>query len=387
MKIGAGGLLAYVLLSPTLTTLQTTVVSVQTTGEFRAAVSSARSGTTITVAPGIYQGGSYHVNVAGTAAAPIVIRGSDRENPPVFRGGDNGIQLSDAQHVTFEDLVFEAATLTGISIDDAGTFDTPSHHITFTRVVVRDLPDGMVDGIKLAGVTDFLIAASRIERWSGAAINMVGCHRGLIRGNAFTNVAGRGGTGLSMKGGSSQIAVTDNRFDHGGARAVQIGGTTSLTLFRPQPHERAEASRITVERNVIVGSETPVTFVGSDGGVFRFNTVYSPSAYLLRILQENREAGMVPSQNGVITDNIFAWRGDVALNIGAATNAASFTFARNLWYRGDAPAGSQVALPSPEVGGVYGFDPHFSAPPADLRTPASVTQGAYGSAPASTLTR
>ena len=39
---------------------------------------------------------------------------------------------------------------------------------------------------------------------------------------------------------------------------------------------------------------------------------------------------MVPSQNGVITDNIFSWRGDVALNYGAATNAASFTFARNL---------------------------------------------------------
>ena len=380
MKCGVSGLLVYVLSSPTLATLQTSVVAVQTTAQFRTAVSSARPGTIITVAPGTYQGGSYHGNVVGTEAAPIVIRGRDPGNPPVFRGGDNGIQLSDARFVTFQDLVFEAAALTGISIDDAGTFDTPSHHITFTRVVVRGLSDGNLDGIKLAGVTDFLIAASRIENWGGSAVNMVGCHRGLIQESEFTNTAGRGGTGLSIKGGSSQITVTGNRFDHGGIRAVQIGGTTSLTLFRPQPHAAAEATAITVERNVIAGSEAPVTFVGSDGGVFRFNTVYLPSLYLLRILQENREPGMVPSQHGVVTDNIFYWRGGLGLNIGAATNPASFTFARNLWYREDAPAESQVALPSAELGGVYGVDPQFNAPPQDLRTRIGLPHGAFGSA-------
>ena len=133
-------------------------------------------------------------------------------------------------------------------------------------------------------------------------------------------------------------------------------------------------------RNVIAGSETPVTFVGSEGGVCRFNTVYLPSLYLLRVLLENREPGMVPSQHGVVTDTIFYWRGELGLNIGAATNPASFTFARNLWYREDAPASSRLTLPAAETGGVYGVDPQFNGPPEDLRTRTGLPRGAFGSA-------
>jgi hypothetical protein len=353
------------------------IVEVDTTAEFRSALSGAVPGTTITVAPGLYAGGSYHANVKGTAGAPIVIQGAERTNPPVFRGGYNGIQLSDAEYVTFQDLIFEGASQNGISIDDAESVETPAHHISFIRIRVRNIPDGNKDGIKLSGVTDFVIDDARIERWGGSAVDMVGCHRGLILNSAFTNAPGRGGTGLSMKGGSSEITVANNRFEHGGVRAIQIGGTTSFSFFRPQPPGRAEATAITVERNVILGSETPVTFVGSDGGLFRFNTVYLPTGFLLRILQEHRDPSLVRSQNGVITDNIFYWQGAKSLNIGSNTNPSTFTFARNLWYRRDAPASSQVALPRPETAGVYGVDPQFSSPPGDLRTRGAVPQGAH----------
>jgi hypothetical protein len=360
-------------------------VVVSTTGAFRAALAAAGPGTTIAIVPGVYAGGSYRQGLDGTAGAPIVIEAADPAHPPVFVGGYNGLQLSNASHVTFRDLVFERAEQNGINIDDGGTSETPSHHIVMTRVVVRDLPGGNRDGIKLSGVTDFVVETSTVERWgdAGSAIDMVGCHRGVIRESVFRHTPGiQVGNGIEAKGGSTQIAITGNRFEDAAARAVQIGGITSLSLFRPQPPGTAEAREVVVERNVFVGGETAVAFVGSDGGVVRFNTIYLPTRWPLRILQEHTAAGLVPSRRGAFTDNIVYWRGShVMMNIGANTDAASFTFARNRWYREDAPARSHLTLPSAEAGGVHGVDPGFVSPPLDLRTRGDLPAGAYAAGP------
>jgi hypothetical protein len=360
--------------------VQPSTLVVSTTPAFRAAVSAARPGTTISVAPGVYTGGSFHANVAGAPGAPVVIQGADRTRPPVFSGGANGIQFSDASHVILRDLVFDGAAQNGINIDDGGTFATPAHHIVFTRVTVRNIPSGNRDGIKLSGVTDFVVEDSVVTMWGdeGSAIDMVGCHRGVIRSSVFGHRPDLTfGNGIQAKGGSTGITITGNRFEHAAARAVQIGGTTSLTLFRPQPHDRAEARDVIVERNVFIGGQAPVAFVGSDGGMFRFNTIYLPALWPLRILQEHLAPGMVPSRNGAFTDNIVYWRGPQTINIGANTAASTFTFARNWWYREDAPAASRIPLPGPESGGVYGVDPKFVAPPENLRTLSAVPHGAY----------
>ena len=356
-------------------------VVVSTTREFRAALSAAGPGTTISVNSGVYAGGSYRNGIAGTAEAPVVIQAADPTRPPVFVGGANGLQLSNASYVTLRDLVFEGPGQNGINIDDGSTFDTPSHHILIARVIVRDLPAGNRDGIKLSGVTDFVIEDSTVERWgdAGSAIDMVGCHRGVIRNSRVRHTPGiQVGNGIQAKGGSTQIVITGNRFEHAAARAVQIGGITSLRLFRPQPPGSAEASEVLVERNVFIGGQTAVAFVGSDGGVFRFNTAYLPALWPIRILQEHTAAGLVASRNGVVTDNIVYWRGaEVGLNIGRNTNPASFTFARNHWYREDAPASSRLALPGGETDGTYGVDPGFMLPPGDLRTRGNLPAGAY----------
>jgi pectate lyase len=346
-------------------------VVVSTTQEFRAALSAAGPGTTISVNSGVYAGGSYRNGIAGTAEAPVVIQAADPARPPVFAGGDNGLQLSNARHVTLRDLIFERAGQNGINIDDGETFETPSHHIGIERVIVRDLPAGNRDGIKLSGVTDFVIEDSTVERWGdgGSAVDMVGCHRGVIRGSLFRHTPG-----------STRITITGNRFEHAAARAVQIGGVTSLRLFRPQPPGRAEASGILVERNVFIGGQTAVAFVGSDGGVFRFNTVYLSTTWPIRILQEHTAPGLVPSRRGEFTDNIVHWRGpEVGVNVGANTDPASFIFARNRWYREDAPDSSRLPLPGVETDGVYGVDPGFVAPPIDLRTRGDLAAGAYAS--------
>jgi hypothetical protein len=364
--------------APTLNDQRTVVV--RTTQEFRAALATARPGSVISLAPGRYAGGSYRHGIRGTASAPIVIQGLDPAHPPVIAGGANGLQLSDAEHVTLRDLVFDGAQQNGVNIDDGETFDTPSHHVTLTRIVVRNIPSGNRDGIKLSGVTDFLVQDVTIERWGdqGSAIDMVGCHRGVISGSMFRHTRGmQVGNGVQAKGGSANITIRNNRFEYAAARAVQIGGPTGAQFFRPQPPGRTEARDIVVERNVFVGGETAVAFVSSDGGVVRFNTIYRPDKYLLRILRENTSAGIVATRNGVFTDNIVYWTGDLGVNIGAGTEPASFSFARNSWYRADAPGRSAPALPRAETDGKYGVDPQFAAPPADLRPASVIRQGAH----------
>lgn len=356
------------------------VTVARTTAELRAAISTARPGTVISVSPGVYEGGSYHSGVAGTPQAPIVIQGADPANPPVIAGGNNGIQFSDARHLVVRDLVFSGPRQNGINIDDGGTFETPSHHIVLTRIAVRDLPAGNRDGIKLSGVTDFVVEQSVIERWGdqGSAVDLIGCHRGIIRDSLFRHTPGMEfGDGVQAKGGSTKIEILRNRFEHAAARAVQIGGSTGLEFFRPQPHDTAEARDILVERNAFVGGETAVAFASSDGGVVRFNTIYRPAKYLLRILQENATAGMIRTRNGRISDNIFYWVGDLSVNIGEGTNPSSFVFERNWWYRVDSRAGSTPALPSAETGGRYGVAPGFVSPPENLRTVTGIRFGAF----------
>lgn len=355
-------------------------ISVGTTGELRSALESATPGTIISLRPGTYDSGNHRRGLSGTAAAPIVIQSQDPASPAVISGPGDGFGLADAAYVTFRDLVFDAPQENGINVDDAETVDTPAHHITFTRVAVRNLRDGNRDGIKLSGVTDFVIEDSTIDRWGsdGSAIDMVGCHRGVIRNNVFRHIPGiTVGNGVQVKGGSTDITITGNRFEHAAARGVQIGGTTGLQFFRPQPPGNTEARDIVVERNVFVGGETAVAFVSSDGGTFRFNTIYQPTRYLLRILSEQTAPGFLPTSNGSFTDNVVYWTADQGVNIGPGTQPQTFTFARNWWYRADAPGDSRPALPGTEEGGVYGADPAFLAAPANLRTQGGLRQGAY----------
>jgi hypothetical protein len=111
-----------------------------------------------------------------------------------------------------------------------------------------------------------------------------------------------------------------------------------------------------------------------DGAVFRFNTVYEPGRWALRILQETREPGFVASRGGEVTDNVFAFRSTAwaegGVNRGAGTAPETFRFARNVWYCLDDPPRTRalVRLPTEETGGVHGKDPLFrDAARGDLR--------------------
>jgi hypothetical protein len=120
-----------------------------------------------------------------------------------------------------------------------------------------------------------------------------------------------------------------------------------------------------VEGCTFVGQQAPVAFVGVDGAVVRFNTIYRPRAWVFRILQETRGEDFVPCRNGVFARNLIVYRRDEirsAVNIGPGTAPETFRIERNYWYAEDGPDRSQPRLPVAESDGRGGKDPLLGGP-------------------------
>ncbi len=253
----------------------------------------------------------------------------------------------------------------GINIDDGGSFDTPSHHLTLEGLRVEDVgPQGNNDGIKLSGIDDFVVRRCVVEGWGGQAVDMVGCHRGRIEDCDFRGKEGFSQhTGPQTKGGSADIVIRGCRFHRAGTRAVNIGGSTSRSVFRPQ-NALYEAKNITVEGCTFVDCEAPLAFVGVDGATVRFNTIYRPKTWVVRILQETTDEGFPPSRNGRLERNLIVLRRAelrTVVNIGRGTAPESFVFCENWWFFEDQPTTSaRPELPTAEQSGVYGLDPKIA---------------------------
>jgi hypothetical protein len=157
------------------------------------------------------------------------------------------------------------------------------------------------------------------------------------------------------------VTVRNCTFLNVGQRGVNLGGSTGLKLFRP-PGVNYEAKDVTVEGCRFVGGLAPVAFVGVDGAVVRYNTIYRPERWIVRILQENTAAGFVPSRGGRFERNlvVFDSRLRFPINIGGKTEPKSFRFLENFWFAEDDPRRSRPQLPTPEEGGVYGTDPEVT---------------------------
>jgi len=340
-------------------------VTVDTRDQIVKAVEQAKPGTTILIAPGTYQGGLHFNGLQGEEGQPIILAAADKENPPVFQGRNSCFHLTDPAFVELHNLVLTDATGNGLNIDDGGSYDTPAHHVTLDGLVVRDVgPRGNRDGIKLSGLDNFRVEGCTIERWgdSGSAIDMVGCHDGAVIGCTFRYRGDVEANGVQTKGGSRDIVIQRCRFENAGSRSVNIGGSTGLEYFRPKV-DGYEAKDITVEDCTFIGSSAPVCFVGVDGATVRYNTIYRPERYVLRILQESQGSQFVPCRNGVFCNNLIAFRSDETrgtTNIGGGTAPNTFKFISNHWYCIDRPDRSnRLSLPVKETGGSYGTDPRF----------------------------
>ncbi|TWT90740.1 hypothetical protein Mal64_11370 [Pseudobythopirellula maris] len=340
---------------------------VGTDGEINAALRDAEPGDTISVRPGLYEGGLYRVGLTGVT----IRRCPDSTGEAVFRGKQNGLHLVDAVDVMIEGLTFERQTVNGVNIDDGGSFVTPSRNVTIRDVTVRDIdPDGNHDGIKLSGVVGFLVDRVRVFDWGerGSAIDPVGVHQGIIQNSHFRRASTvDNGSGVRPKGGSTDIVIRGNLFEHapGAGRPVQAGGSVGAAARFLAGESGYAARDVAAYGNRIVGGSSAMSWVNTNGGVFHHNDIRQPAEWALRILNENPGDEIVDTQNGVFISNAVehssTWK--KALNAGAETMPETFQFTGNRWLNVDAPTpgGSMPDLPTPEEDGLYGVAAPFAA--------------------------
>lgn len=324
------------------------VRSVRNDDELRAALKDLPPGAEIVLAPGEYRGGIWLAEASGTAGAPIVIRGADPAAAPIFTGGGSEAwHLSDCDHLILRDLVVRGYAGNGVNVDDGGSYDTPSRGIVIERVVIESTgPDGNHDALKLSGLEEFTIRDCAFRGWGGSAVDMVGCHDGLIVGCAFTGQEGfTQASGVQVKGGSARVTVSGCDFDQAGARAVNLGGSTGLQYFRPSG-AGYEAAGIVVEGCRFRGSEAPIAFVGAMDCIVRGNSFAYPEKWLLRILQETTGPEFAPCQGGIFEGNrvLFDQRVNVFVNVGPGTLPETFIYRGNSWTETDA-TGKEVLSP------------------------------------------
>jgi hypothetical protein len=349
-------------------------VTVSTRPQIVNAVEQAKPGTTILIAPGTYQGGLHFDGLQGQEGKPIILAAADKTKQPIFQGNNSCFHLTDPAFVELHNLVLTDASGNGINIDDGASYETPAHHVVLRGLTIRDVgPEGNRDGIKLSGLDNFRVEDCTMERWgdSGSAIDMVGCHDGAVIGCTFRYRGEVEANGVQAKGGSRDIIIQRCRFENAGSRSVNIGGSTGLEYFRPKV-DGYEAKDITVEDCTFIGSSAPICFVGVDGAIVRYNTIYRPERYVVRILQQSQGSQFVPCRDGVFSNNLIAFRSDETrgtVDIGPHTSPQSFKFSKNHWYCIDRPDRSnRLRLPVEEAGGSYGTDPQFvNAESGELR--------------------
>lgn len=315
-----------------------------------AAAQQAVPGDTILCYDALINGGMYIENLKGKKEQWIYLLAAQ---PGLTRiqGGSNAIQLSDANYLHIEGFVFSGQTGNGLNVDDGGTYASPSRNLKIVGCIFENInATGNNDLLKMSGIDSFLITGCIFRNGAagGSGIDMVGCHFGTIEKCRFTNL---GSNSIQAKGGSSDLYISRNVFTNGGARALNLGGSTGLSFFRPID-ARYEAARIRVIANVISGSEAPVAFVGCTEVVVANNTLLFPGKWVARILQETVDPSrFVPCGNNQFFNNlvIVDQRVSTEVNIGPNTAPETFSFQHNMWYKTTQPTWSGPQLPGNKI--------------------------------------
>lgn len=356
MKLFAAALLTCYALTGHCTIIE--VGKGKTYQRLQQAAAVAVAGDTIMLFAGVYPGGDVIKQLHGNASAWITIMPATG-NEVVYRGKDEALHISEVSYISIEGLIFEQQTGNGVNVDDGGN-EKNTHHIRFERCRWRNMNAiRNNDELKLSGIDDFIIKECRFSNGAsgGSLVDMVGCHRGIFSKCVFENA---GSNAIQAKGGSCDIIITQSRFMDCGQRAINIGGSTNPAYFRPAG-ANYEAKHILVQSNIFTGAMASVAFVGAVECAVENNTFYLPGKWVVRILQENTAAGFLPCSNNTFSHNIVVYANAIKdpLNIGPGTNAETFKFSYNLWYRRDNAALINTHTQIQETNSIF-LDPLFA---------------------------
>ncbi len=333
--------------------------------DLEAAAAAAAPGDTVLILNGTYTDRQDLSNIAGASGNLIYIL-AQTSGQVIWQGGSEAWHLSDCSYLHIEGLVFQGQTANGVNIDDAGTFATPTHHITIEDCLFQNLAGtGNNDLLKLSGLDNFAIRNCTFLNGSpgGSGIDMVGCHMGVIEDNLLDAA---GVSGIQAKGGTQFVRIEGNMLKNMSQRALNLGGSTGLSFFRP-PTANFEAADLQVYSNIFIGSWAPIAYVGCVRVEVINNTIYLPDNWIIRILQENTNPGFLTCADNTFSNNLVVRNNSLStdVNIGPNTAPATFTFSNNLWYHTQNPSWTGPTLPVAETGAVIQQDPQLVNPGAE----------------------
>lgn len=293
-----------------------------------------KSGDTLLIEDGVYSGGNYYSELKGNKDHWINIIGNPKK--VIFEGENTAFQISDFEYVRFEGITIQNQKLNGVNVDDAGTFETPAHHIIFSNCLFRDIDNtGNNDLLKLSGLDTFLIESCTFSGGAngGSGADMVGCHSGTFSQNYFEDM---GNNAIQCKGGTSEILIERNMFVNAGLRGINLGGSTALDFFRPQGASY-EARNLKVYSNVFIGCQAAIAYVVSENVEVINNTIIKPDKWIFRILQEQQDFDrFIKTRNNSFINNLVLVDDKLstfeAINIGANTLPETFDFSNNIWF-------------------------------------------------------
>jgi len=325
------------------------------------ALRGATPGTRILLAGGEYKGGLSASGVRGKPGAMIEVIAKDPRDPPIFRGGRMGFQMTNSSYVLIDGLVVERADLNNLQFWN-------SHHLVVSNVLSRDIKGrGNCDGIKLTGVTDFLLHNCAVVNWGaeGSGVDMVGCGRGLIMRSrfAYPNLKGQTANTIQPKCGTHNFGLYKCLFEDASLRAVQFGGGIGPGRINPYDYTGKlketgySGLDMAAMGNVIISGGAAVAYCSCTRCAFEYNTIVEPRRYILRILFEG---GAEPTADNEFAHNLIVYGELISvLNVGPRTRPASFTFAGNYWYNRIEPAKSIPKLPTAEASPAGGKSPRL----------------------------
>lgn len=317
-------------------------------------------GTRIRVQSGTYGEIGYFNNIQGTARNPVAVV-AEGEVVIEADGSPTGMMFKNSNYVVLQGLTFQNASVYGLNISD-GLDGSPTHHVVLRNLKFRDIGSGSNnDCLKMSGVDDFYVTGCEIQGCNeGEAIDMVGCHNGVVTSNYIHDVLR---SGVQSKGGSADVFIHGNRFENIPHRAVNAGGSTGARYIRPLDAEY-EAARIQVVANTFLRTgTTSVAFVGCDTCVFANNTIIKPQDYVALISEEN--TSLTAGHDGYFINNLVVFnRSEMKAFVGIIwydyTRPETYTFGWNLWYALDDPDFSGPVYPSglpAEVNAIVQQDP------------------------------
>lgn len=299
---------------------------------FQPAILAANAGDTILMFDGTYSGNSYRENLQGTPKDWITIVSAPNQKV-VFKGGGAAFYMVDVAYIRIVGLFFEDQTGNSISIDDGGSYETPSHNIIIENCtwLSMNAPAGS-NMIKMAGVDSFSIVNCVFLNGpvSGIGIDLVGCHDGIIEKNYFDKT---GAYAIQTKGGSHNITIQHNVFINTTDRTINAGGNTGYPFFRPID-VTYEAKHIYIYANIFRGCKAPISFATAIECQAINNTILNPKNWAFRILQETSDTRFSTCANNTIKNNLIVMPNTTqpAFNIGPNTNPSSFKISHNAWY-------------------------------------------------------